>query len=160
MNISRTTSSPQETFLLGQSFAKLLRGGDVVLLNGELGAGKTVFVKGVAVGLGIVDDVTSPTFVIVQTYENVSDLSLHHVDLYRTTSADEVDALAIDELLDERSVALVEWGSQCSSHLTKGALVVEISPAQHDGEDVRHFTFTCTHDALSWENRLGELGES
>src|SRR2546423_12148799 len=105
--------SERETFERGVSFGKSLTGGEIILLNGQLGAGKTVFVKGVAHALGYdVDEVTSPSFTLVNIYN--SRLRLYHVDLYRLNEgASAAHAVDLDELLaDERAVIVIEWAER------------------------------------------------
>lgn len=103
---SQITASEGETVALGRSLGNRLRAGDVVLLEGQLGSGKTAFVRGIAEGLGIDgDDVSSPTFAIVQEYRGR--VTLQHVDLYRL-SPNEADDLGLDELL-AGAVMAVEW---------------------------------------------------
>jgi len=95
---------------LGSDVGRACAGGDVILLSGELGAGKTTFTQGVARGLGIREAVTSPTFVIARTHQNPADgPDLVHVDAYRLGSAVELDDLDLDASVDE-SVTVVEWG--------------------------------------------------
>ena len=102
----RRTESEGETMALGREFGRRLSAGAVVLLDGPLGAGKTAFVRGLAQGLGCdPDDVSSPTFTIVQEYDG--SVTLQHVDLYRL-SPPEVDDLALEDLLED-AVMAVEW---------------------------------------------------
>ena len=103
-----TSHSELETSDAGRDLALDLRAGDVVLLTGDLGAGKTAFVRGLAVGLGIdSQDVSSPTFTLIQEYRG-GRLTLYHVDLYRLTPR-EVDDLGLDDLVDQGGVVAVEW---------------------------------------------------
>jgi tRNA threonylcarbamoyladenosine biosynthesis protein TsaE len=105
------TQNEEETSDAGARLASRLRGGDVVLLFGELGAGKTAFVRGLARGLGAApDDVSSPTFTIVQEYR-APQLTLFHVDLYRLNAA-EVEDLGLDDLITSDSVVAVEWADR------------------------------------------------
>jgi tRNA threonylcarbamoyladenosine biosynthesis protein TsaE len=106
---SRETSSPEETEALGEELGRRLRPGDLVLLTGELGAGKTTFVRGVARGCGSTMPVASPTFQLVRVYSGR--LQLAHVDLYRIESDVEVRDLGLEELLDNGAV-IVEWGER------------------------------------------------
>ena len=109
----RTTDSPAATRELAGRLAGLCRAGDVVLLVGDLGAGKTVFAQGFAAALGVPGPVTSPTFALVRHYrcgEGSPVGSLIHADVYRTGSVDEIADLALAELVEEDAVALVEWG--------------------------------------------------
>jgi tRNA threonylcarbamoyladenosine biosynthesis protein TsaE len=104
------TSSEEETTAAGERFASRLRPGDVVLLHGDLGAGKTAFVRGLATGLGApAADVSSPTFTLVQEYRGR--LTLYHVDLYRLQPV-EVGDLGLDELSEGNAVVAVEWAER------------------------------------------------
>jgi tRNA threonylcarbamoyladenosine biosynthesis protein TsaE len=105
------TSTEEETSAAGETLARSLRGGDVVLLYGELGAGKTAFVRGLARGLGAdPDDVSSPTFTLVQEYTGPHG-TLYHVDLYRLEPA-EVDDLGLEELVSGEGVVAIEWAER------------------------------------------------
>jgi tRNA threonylcarbamoyladenosine biosynthesis protein TsaE len=103
------TKSPAETEAFGELFGKRLRTGDLVLLTGELGAGKTTFVRGVARGIGSSAPVASPTFQLVRMY--AGRVQLAHIDLYRIESTSELADLGLDELLDQ-GAAVVEWGER------------------------------------------------
>ena len=105
------TSSEAETEAAGESLGRSLDAGSVVLLYGDLGAGKTAFVRGMARGVGALpDEVSSPTFTLVQEYAGTS-LTLYHVDLYRLDSA-EVDDLGLDDLLDSGGIVAIEWAER------------------------------------------------
>jgi len=121
------TASDGSTRGLGALLAPLLEPGDVVLLTGGLGAGKTTFVKGVVAGLGCTQAVTSPTFTLVRTYE--SEPVVAHVDCWRLDQLDEVADLALDEVLDAGGVALVEWGEAAAPLFGAGALEIRIDAA-------------------------------
>ena len=114
----RETASPEETEALGEELGRRMRKGDLVLLKGELGAGKTTFVRGVARGCGSDALVASPTFQLVRVYPGR--VQLAHVDLYRIESAPELGDLGLDELLDQGAV-VVEWGDRIED--TDAALV-------------------------------------
>ena len=104
------TNSEEETSSVGERLAERLQGGDVVLLYGDLGAGKTAFVRGMARGLGASpDDVTSPTFTLMQEYRGR--LVLVHVDLYRL-SPEEVNALGVEDSTDDPAVIAIEWAER------------------------------------------------
>ncbi len=103
------SSSPQDTIGIAKEFAKMLMPGDVVYLYGELGSGKTVFVKGVCAALGVKDDVTSPSFVIATEY--AGSLKIAHIDLYRLPNG-RADDLPIEEYLAENGISLVEWADR------------------------------------------------
>jgi tRNA threonylcarbamoyladenosine biosynthesis protein TsaE len=102
------TRSVDETRALAAAVAELARPGDVILLAGDLGAGKTAFAQGFGAGLGVTDPITSPTFTLLNQYEGR--LGLHHLDVYRLDQLAEVIDIGLPELLDEGGVTLIEWG--------------------------------------------------
>ncbi len=106
------THSAEETIALGRTLAGLLAPPKLVLLRGELGAGKTTLVKGIAAGFHAAceEDVTSPTFTLVHEYRG-PDVNLYHIDLYRVDTQRELETLGLDDLMAENSILLVEWGS-------------------------------------------------
>lgn len=109
--MSTVTTSEEETSLAGESLAAGLRPGDVVLLYGQLGAGKTAFVRGMARGLGASpQDVSSPTFALIQEYAGER-ATLYHVDLYRL-EAKEIDDLGLEELLFGEGIVAIEWAER------------------------------------------------
>jgi tRNA threonylcarbamoyladenosine biosynthesis protein TsaE len=112
-----TTTSESDTAAVGRELAATLAAGDVVLLYGDLGAGKTAFVKGLAEGLGIAtDEVSSPTFTLVQEYRG-GRLPLFHVDLYRLNDPRELDDLGLDEIAED-GVLAIEWAEKLDARLT------------------------------------------
>lgn len=118
------TLSERETFELGKSMAHGLRRGVLMLLEGELGAGKTVFARGVAAGLGIPEEnVSSPTFTFVQEYTG-GRMPIFHVDLYRLELSDDMGSLGIEEILQAGGVVLVEWADKLPASLRRGGVVV------------------------------------
>jgi tRNA threonylcarbamoyladenosine biosynthesis protein TsaE len=129
-----TTNSEQETFALGEKVASRLQPGTFVLLHGDLGAGKTSFVRGMAAGLGAnPDDVSSPTFVLIQHYKGRTPLV--HVDLYRIEGRAAVDDLGLEELADGAIVA-IEWAERLPRPLD-GSVIVKIEDL---GSDSRRIT--------------------
>lgn len=144
-----TTSSPDETIALGMRLAGLMRAGDIVLLNGRLGSGKTLLTSGIAGGLGIDDPVTSPTFVIVRQYNGF--LRLTHADMYRIGSFGEFDDLdLIEEAAD--GVLVIEWGAPVVTQIGRDHLAIEIEVID---EFTRCFTF---RPSGAWRGRdLEEL---
>jgi len=124
----RETSAPEQTEAAGEELGRRLRKGDLVLLKGELGAGKTTFVRGIARGTGSTAPVASPTFQLVRVYPGR--LQLAHVDLYRLEKSEELRDLSLDELLDAGAV-VVEWGDRIE---VPDAALIEI---EHLGGDRR-----------------------
>ncbi|MGH2687146.1 MAG: tRNA (adenosine(37)-N6)-threonylcarbamoyltransferase complex ATPase subunit type 1 TsaE [Actinomycetota bacterium] len=106
--ITARTSSVDDTKALAASVAQLARPGDIIVLAGEMGSGKTAFAQGFAQGLGVKDTVTSPTFTLVRDY--MGRIPMHHIDVYRLDHLQEVTELGLAELLDDGAVTLIEWG--------------------------------------------------
>ena len=104
------SSSPEDTERIGSLFAKKAKSGSLVLLKGTLGAGKTVFAKGVAKELGINEGIVSPTFTLVQEYEGRMDM--HHLDLYRISGCDEFESMGGEEFLYSSGITLIEWAER------------------------------------------------
>ena len=130
-------ASPEETESLGRRAGRALDGPALLLLSGELGAGKTLFVRGLAAGLGVdPDEVSSPTFSLVNRYEG-GRLPLYHLDLYRIAGAAAAYDLGLEELLDERAVVAVEWPDRLAGFPLPSAYDVSIA---YDGDDARIVT--------------------
>ena len=125
------THSPEETRALGRTLAQTLQGGAVVAFTGDLGAGKTAFVSGMAEGLGIEERVTSPTFTIVNEYEG-GRLPLFHFDMYRLGSADELFHIGWEDYLARNGVCAVEWSENVDEALDGDAIRVDISRGEDD----------------------------
>jgi tRNA threonylcarbamoyladenosine biosynthesis protein TsaE len=108
-----TTNSPEETIALGRELANQLAPPKLVVLRGDLGAGKTTLVKGIAEGFNAAsqDDVTSPTFTLIHEYRGPA-ATLYHIDLYRIDTPRELETLGLDDLMTENSVLLIEWGEK------------------------------------------------
>ncbi|QOR45098.1 tRNA (adenosine(37)-N6)-threonylcarbamoyltransferase complex ATPase subunit type 1 TsaE [Trueperella pecoris] len=118
---------------VGRALGELAQPGDLIMLNGPLGAGKTTMTQGIAAGLGVADHVSSPTFVIAQIHPGRIDLV--HVDAYRLTSMEELDALDLDASLEE-SVTVVEWGSGKVESLTGSRLEIDIERPTGGNSDI------------------------
>lgn len=118
------TRSGEETQALGEAIGATLGAGAVVACVGELGAGKTAFLQGLARGLGVASAVTSPTFVLVNVYRGR--VPVYHLDAYRTTSLAEVQDLGLEEMLDGEGVTLIEWADRILPLLPPRAIVVRI----------------------------------
>jgi tRNA threonylcarbamoyladenosine biosynthesis protein TsaE len=137
---SLTSKSPEETFALGERLGGELRGGDVVLLRGGLGAGKTLMTKGVVRALGFdVDEVTSPSFALVNLYKT-AEYNIYHIDLWRIDERSDVAfAVGLDEILeDPGAIVIIEWAERLGGReLPARVISVDI---EGDGDDPRRIT--------------------
>ena len=125
------SKSSEETLKFGEEYAKTLSGGDVVLLNGEMGAGKTVFAKGVAAGLGIVDEILSPTYAYMNDYYG----KLYHFDCYRRSCGEQAEGLGLTDYFYAGGVCLIEWAENISSVLPEKVKRVTINKIK-DGRQI------------------------
>ena len=127
------TKSAAETRALGEKLARRLQPGDVLLLEGDLGAGKSELTRGIAKGLGVTETVTSPSFTILNVYES-GRCPLYHFDWYRLESAEELYELGMDEYLGGDGIAVVEWPGRCPDAVPEGAVRIRMTAA---GENER-----------------------
>ncbi len=132
--IQARTKSVDDTRALAAELAPLAKAGDLILLEGGLGAGKTAFVQGFARGLGVEETVTSPTFILVRSYHGR--LPMVHLDVYRLDRIQELVDLGIAEILDEDGVTLIEWGDVVRPALPGDFLEVRLEPGASDEERV------------------------
>jgi tRNA threonylcarbamoyladenosine biosynthesis protein TsaE len=130
---TRTTRSPEETEALGAEVAAGLDPGAVVVISGELGAGKTTFVRGACRALGVAEAVTSPTFTIGRRYRG-DRVAVAHLDLYRLAGIDDEEPALLDDYLDAGTITFVEWPAGAADRLGAPALEVRMS---HAGADAR-----------------------
>jgi tRNA threonylcarbamoyladenosine biosynthesis protein TsaE len=128
------TSSDEETIDLGRRIARMLPRRAVVLLIGNLGAGKTTFAKGIISGLGAAqpDDVSSPTFTLIHEYASPERHVVYHIDLYRLDHASQVATLGLDELFDREAVVLIEWGERFPELLPANLIRIHLDPDATD----------------------------
>jgi tRNA threonylcarbamoyladenosine biosynthesis protein TsaE len=137
VTVVANTSSVDATRDLAAAVSSLARPGDVIVLAGDLGAGKTAFVQGFGRGLGVAERITSPTFTLVHVYEGR--FPVHHLDVYRLEQLSEALDLGLPEMLDEGGVVLVEWGDAILPVLPHDFLEVRLTFGA--GEDDRHVAF-------------------
>jgi len=139
------SNSPEQTQQFAERLAKLLGPGDVIALEGDLGAGKTTFTQGLAKGLGIKTVVNSPTFTIIKEYQGT--LPLYHMDVYRVE--DEFEELGFDEYFYGEGITVVEWASMIRSVLPPVLLEIYIKRAEGDSREIQiaaygnHFISVC-----------------
>ncbi|MFC4805023.1 tRNA (adenosine(37)-N6)-threonylcarbamoyltransferase complex ATPase subunit type 1 TsaE [Filifactor villosus] len=137
MNISKLLRNEEETLEFGRMIGKNMEEGILVCLNGDLGAGKTCLTKGIAQGLEIEEDVTSPTFILVEEYEGR--LPLYHFDVYRIDDPEELYFIGFEEYLGKEAVVIIEWSSRIEEILPIERLDIDIS---RTGEDEREITLS------------------
>jgi len=128
------SNSREETEAFAEAYAKTLAAGDVVILDGDMGAGKTVFAKGVAKGLQIEEEVTSPTYAYMNDYDG----RLFHYDCYRIENVGQAEALGLADYFDMGGVCLVEWAQNIAPLLPKGAKRVQILKIDENQREIRY----------------------
>ena len=131
--------SEKDTYNLGFEMAAKAQPGEVICLDGDLGVGKTVFTAGFARGLGIETPICSPTFTILQVYEE-GRLPLYHFDVYRIADPDEMDEIGFDEYAFGGGVCLIEWGGQIAEILPENTIYITIDKDLGEGFDYRRIT--------------------
>ena len=124
------SQSAKETRLLGEKIGQKAKGGEIILLNGDLGVGKTVFSKGLGAGLGIEEPISSPTFTVLQIYES-GRLPLYHFDVYRIADVEEMDEIGYEDYFYGRGVCLIEWAELISEILPSEVIRVTIEKDLH-----------------------------
>ena len=136
VDLEIVSASAERTRKVGLALGELVRGGDVILLTGDLGVGKTCLAQGIAAGLGVDDCVSSPSFVLLREYRGR--LPLYHVDFYRLDDTAEIASLGLDDYLYGDGVCVVEWADKGLSVLTEQHLLIEMA---HLGPAKRRLTF-------------------
>ena len=120
------SKSEKDTYKIAKKFERTLSGGEVVILNGDLGAGKTTFTKGLAKALGITENVTSPTFTLMNIYTS-GRLTLYHFDMYRIEDESEAQELGLDEFFYGNGVCMIEWAENIKNMLPKNLITINIT---------------------------------
>ena len=155
--VSAKTSSVEETRDLASLLIKVFQAGDVVVLSGDLGAGKTAFTQGLGLALGVEHPITSPTFTLANRYEG--ELILNHLDVYRLENFQEVEELGLSELIDANSLTVIEWGDVISSVLIEGYLEITLSLGEGLNDRIIDFS-PIGHKWLERESELVSLVSS
>lgn len=143
------TRSPEETRRLASALSPLLLPGDFISLSGDLGAGKTTFVQGLGAGLGIVDHVTSPSFILMKEYLG-GRYPLMHLDVYRLSRAQELIDLGYDDFLDPSYIVVVEWGDVVEPLLPRDHLLIEITSSS----EAMFREIRLLPRGIRWEDRM------
>ena len=143
------TNSPEETFALGQKLGEQAKAGQIYTLIGDLGVGKTVFTQGIARGLGITEAVSSPTFTIVQVYEE-GRLPFYHFDVYRIGDIEEMEEIGYDDYFFGNGVCMIEWAELIEELIPENSIHVTIEKDLEKGFDYRRITITGLE---GWENK-------
>jgi len=153
--IVATTTAADQTQQLGAAIAELVRPGDLVLLAGELGAGKTALVQGLGRGLGITEPIISPTFMLARQHDG-GRVVLHHLDVYRLEQMHEVFDVGLPELLDEGGVTVIEWGGVIAPALPADFLELRLRFGEGDDDRIIEV------DAVGprWNARTRALGQA
>ena len=133
------TRSSEETFALGEKLGREAKPGQIYTLNGDLGTGKTVFTQGFAAGLGITEPVNSPTFTILQVYEE-GRMPFYHFDVYRIGDVEEMDEIGYEDCFYGEGVCLIEWAELIEEILPENVIVVTIEKDLEQGFDYRKIT--------------------
>lgn len=141
------SSSTAETIALGEKCGELLAAGDVLVLTGDLGAGKTQFTKGIARGMGITADVTSPTFTIEMVYEGGA-MPLYHFDLYRLNDSSQLDDIGLFDAMESDGPTVIEWGEQFADDIGDERVDVFISRLESSSDCLRQLS-TGVGDAIA-----------
>lgn len=135
------TNSAEKTFALGEQIGRQAKPGDVYTLTGDLGVGKTVFTQGLAKGLGIEESINSPTFTIVQIYEE-GRLPLYHFDVYRIGDVEEMEEIGFEDYVYGQGVSLIEWANLIEEILPENRIDITIEKNLEKGFDYRQITIT------------------
>jgi tRNA threonylcarbamoyladenosine biosynthesis protein TsaE len=142
------TESENKTRELGELLGNTLTGGEIIALTGDLGSGKTTFVKGLAKGLDVKDVITSPTFVVVRSYQGR--FTLHHMDFYRLSEQGDFESIGFEDYTDNRAVVAVEWAEKFPHELHRDSLHIIF---RYEDENKREISFE-SRSLPEWESRL------
>ncbi len=139
MKTIKISKSVSQTEKIGEALGKSLKAGDIVALYGDLGAGKTVFVKGIARGLGIKKRILSPTFIFMRSYPLEGGKQFYHIDLYRGQSLEDFEALGLEELFSKNNIVVLEWAEKIAKMLPQKRIDINI---KKENEKARRIEIT------------------
>ncbi len=134
MNKTIISHSAQETINVGIQIGKLLKPGNIIALKGNLAAGKTTFTKGIAISLGITDEVTSPTYTLISEYEGY--IPLYPMDRYRIDSIEEFELLGADEMLFGHGISIIEWSERIEEYLPENHIIIDIQRMEDETRNI------------------------
>ncbi len=132
MRLNLTTKSADETIELGKKLGSMLKGGEIIAMQGTLAAGKTTITKGIAQALGIKDTITSPTFCLISEYEGK--IPLYHMDVYRLDGGEDFINLGVEDMIYGKGVSIIEWSEKVMSELPKKTIILRIEPVENTTE--------------------------
>ncbi|MCJ7471901.1 MAG: tRNA (adenosine(37)-N6)-threonylcarbamoyltransferase complex ATPase subunit type 1 TsaE [Actinobacteria bacterium] len=157
MNLEILSKSSQATIDLGKKFSKILRGGDIIIFSGELGGGKTTFISGLANGLEIKENLSSPSFTILNQY-NAGKLKLVHIDFYRLDGIDEFDNIGIDDhIYDDSAIVCIEWGEKIRQYIKKDYLNISFNYIIEGEESINKRIIRFNSSSNYWDKKLNIL---
>ncbi|MCL5269756.1 MAG: tRNA (adenosine(37)-N6)-threonylcarbamoyltransferase complex ATPase subunit type 1 TsaE [bacterium] len=136
------SASPAQTIRVGRAIGRACRGGEIILLDGPLGAGKTCLANGIARGLNIEGPLISPTYVILRTYASPRGLKLHHLDFYRLSGDDDLASVGLEDCFGEDAVILAEWPGQCPGAFEEFTLALRLEPLDETVRRIRAYAGT------------------
>lgn len=152
------SNSPEETQALGRVLATLIAPGDLISLAGDLGAGKTCLVQGIAQGLGVAEPLTSPSFLLRKDYRgtlsNGEPIDIAHIDIYRLDSLHDLDVLGLDDTPD--ALAIIEWGDAAHEALPANRLDIHIALGPLENSDDSQRTITLVPQGIPWSTKLDQ----
>ena len=132
MTLSLHTTSREQTIQLGQKIGSKLNKGDILAMQGTLAAGKTTITKGIALALGVKEDITSPTFCLISEYEG--NMPLYHMDVYRLDGTEDFINLGVDDMLYGNGVCIIEWSEKIMDELPKNTIIIKLEPVGNTDE--------------------------
>ena len=157
MHIEILSKSSQATIDLGKKFSKILKGGDIIIFSGELGGGKTTFISGLADGLGIKENLSSPSFTILNQY-NAGKLKFVHIDFYRLDGIDEFDNIGLDDhIYDDSAILCIEWGEKIKQYIKKDFLTISFNYIIEDEDSMNRRIIRFSSSNNYWDKKLNIL---
>ncbi len=158
MKIKVISDSPLFTSELGRTFSRIVSAGDIILLTGELGGGKTTFITGIAAGLGLERKISSPSFTILNEYRISGRREFVHVDLYRLENAGEIEEIGLDDYFyNNISIICVEWGDRIKKYLKKEFLEVDFGYVIDEKNEGNKRKIIFKSSGTYWDRKLEEF---